>query len=158
MNLYYDYTTRPRRRQEDKPSAPPPRPLPAPRPFFSVYNTPQTCKPRHIKSCSQNDYKSLLCKVSKVMQKKRRRKRERTEEKRQKQSGENAMRAECCRSKPRQNVRRRKHPTAKIRSALSFKNAAESKEAFCTLNFFTYGAFLGYNNGNKKIFERSAFQ
>lgn len=39
-----------------------------------------------------------------------------------------------------------------------FQKRAESKEAFCTLNFFTYGAFLGYNNGNKKIFERSAFQ
>ena len=59
MNLYYDYTTRPRRRQEGKPSAPPPRPLSAPRPFFSVYNTPQTCKPRHIKTCSQNDYRLM---------------------------------------------------------------------------------------------------
>ena len=32
------------------------------------------------------------------------------------------------------------------------KMRRKAKEAFCTLNFFTYGAFLGYNNGNKKIF------
>lgn len=26
---------------------------------LSVYNTPQICKPRHIKTCSQNDYRLM---------------------------------------------------------------------------------------------------
>lgn len=157
MNLYYDYTTRPRRRQEGKPSAPPPRPLPAPRPLppfrlqYSADMQASTYKNLQSKRLQVAFVQGFESDAEKTAA-------EKGDEKRRKQSGENAMRAECCRSKPRQNVRRRKHPTAKRRSALFFKNAAESKEAFCTLNFFTYGAFLGYNNGNKKIFERSAFQ